>query len=150
MKTNVNRILVGLDGSVEALAAFDKAVELAILHHAELIIAHVIDLREFSSAAAFDSIWADDHYKGAQKFLDDFVQEAKDAGVENVRSILETDSAKVFLGKVLPERENIDLMVMGAVGMSRLERILVGSVAEYVIAHSNCDVYIVHPEKKKA
>lgn len=143
METKCNRVLVGLDGSVEALRALDKAIELALLNDAELVIAHIIDLRSFSTAAALDPTWADDHENGAQKFLNDFAQEATDAGVKNVKTILEMGAPKLMMASTLPKKENIDLIVIGAVGMTRLERILVGSVAEYVIAHCPCDVYIV-------
>ena len=144
METKCNRILVGLDGSVDGLRAFDKAVELAVLNKADLVIAHIIDLRSFSTAAALAPAWAEAHKEGIQNYLADFAQEAKDAGVQNVRTISEMGAPKVYMATKLPEEESIDLVTIGAVGMTRLERLMVGSVAEYVTAHCPCDVYIVH------
>lgn len=143
MKNKSQRILVGLDGSVESLKALDKAIELAYSNQAELVIAHIIDLRSFSTAASLDPEWADAHQQGAEKFLDDFAQEAKDAGIHSVKTVLEMGAPKVLLSTTIPQKEAIDLIVIGATGMSRLERILMGSVSQYIIGHSLCDVYVV-------
>lgn len=48
MLDNYKKILVGIDGSVEATKAFDKAVATALRNDAELVIANVIDLRAFN------------------------------------------------------------------------------------------------------
>lgn len=37
-----------------------------------------------------------------------------------------------------------DLIVMGSLGKSGVQRILLGSVAENVVRHSKCEVLIVH------
>ncbi|MGO2960935.1 MAG: universal stress protein, partial [Lactococcus cremoris] len=52
MLDNYKKILVGIDGSVEATKAFDKAVATALRNDAELVIANVIDLRAFQSISA--------------------------------------------------------------------------------------------------
>ena len=38
-----------------------------------------------------------------------------------------------MLGQTLPKEENIDLIVLGATGLSYIERIFIGSVADYII-----------------
>lgn len=43
------------------------------------------------------------------------------------------------------ERVRADLIVMGAVSRSRLQRIFVGSIAERVLDHLPCDVLVVKP-----
>ena len=42
----IQRILVPVDGSVEASAAFEKAMEIARLADAEVIVAYVMDIRK--------------------------------------------------------------------------------------------------------
>lgn len=45
----------------------------------------------------------------------------------------------------LTKRRNIDVLVMGAVSRSLIERPVIGNTAERVIDHVDCDVFIVKP-----
>lgn len=128
MLDNYKKILVGIDGSVEATKAFDKAVATALRNDAELVIANVIDLRAFQSISAYDSVVADDTHKGAENLINDFADEAKKAGVKKVKTRVEFGSPKVMLGQTLPKEEEISLIVLGATGLSYIERIFIGSV----------------------
>lgn len=143
MLDNYKKILVGLDGSVESTKAFDKAVATALRNDAELVIANVIDLRAFQSISAYDSVVADDTHKGAENLINDFATEAKNAGVKTVTTRVEFGSPKVILGQTLPKEENIDLIVLGATGLSYIERIFIGSVADYIIKNAPCDTLVV-------
>ena len=105
MLDNYKKILVGIDGSVEATKAFDKAVATALRNDAELVIANVIDLRAFQSISAYDSVVADDTHKGAENLINDFADEAKKAGVKKVKTRVEFGSPKVMLGQTLPKEE---------------------------------------------
>jgi nucleotide-binding universal stress UspA family protein len=40
----------------------------------------------------------------------------------------------------------VDLVVMGAVGLSRLERIVLGSTSDFVATHAPCSVLVVRPQ----
>lgn len=143
MLNNYKKILVGLDGSVESTKAFDKAVATAKRNDAELIIANIIDLRAFQSISAYDSVVADDTHKGAQNLINDFAEDAKEAGVRKITPRVEFGSPKVMLGQTLPKEEGADLIVLGATGLSYLERIFIGSVADYIIKNAPCDVLVV-------
>ena len=132
MLDNYKKILVGIDGSVEATKAFDKAVATALRNDAELVIANVIDLRAFQSISAYDSVVADDTHKGSTY-----------SGVKKVKTRVEFGSPKVMLGQTLPKEEEISLIVLGATGLSYIERIFIGSVADYIIKNAPCDVLVV-------
>ena len=143
MLDNYKKILVGLDGSVEATKAFDKAVATALRNDAELVIANVIDLRAFQSISAYDTVVADDTHKGAENLIQDFADYARQAGLTKVKTRVEFGSPKVMLGQTLPKDENVDLIVLGATGLSYIERIFIGSVADYIIKNAPCDVLVV-------
>lgn len=143
MLDNYKKILVGLDGSVEAAKAFDKAVATALRNDAELVIANVIDLRAFQSISAYDTVVADDTHKGAENLIQDFADDARQAGLTKVKTRVEFGSPKVMLGQTLPKDENVDLIVLGATGLSYIERIFIGSVADYIIKNAPCDVLVV-------
>ena len=48
------------------------------------------------------------------------------------------------------QRQRVDLLVMGAVSRSMLKRPIIGSTAESVIDHVDCDVLVVKPAGFKA
>ena len=108
-----------------------------------MVIANVIDLRAFQSISAYDSVVADDTHKGAENLINDFATEAKNAGVKTITTRVEFGSPKVMLGQTLPKEENIDLIVLGATGLSYIERIFIGSVADYIIKNAPCDTLVV-------
>ena len=53
MLQEYTRILVAVDGSEQAKKAFTKAIEVAKRNHAVLVLAHVIDTREYQSFSTF-------------------------------------------------------------------------------------------------
>ncbi|HEY0221942.1 universal stress protein [Lactovum miscens] len=144
MIDNYHKILVGIDGSVESTKAFDKAVAIALRNDAELILVNVIDLRAYQSLASYgSSVLADDTQRGAENLINDFAEDAKVAGVTKIKTRVEFGSPKVMIGQTLPKEEEADLIVLGATGLSYVERIFIGSVAQYIISRAPCDALIV-------
>ncbi|GFH42758.1 universal stress protein UspA [Lactococcus hodotermopsidis] len=137
------KIMVGIDGSVESANAFDKAVAVALRNDAELLLVNVIDLRAFQSISNYDTLVAEDTKKGAENLVSDFADEARAAGLKSVRTRVEFGSPKVMMATTLPKEENIDLLMIGATGLSYIERLFLGSVAQYIATHAKCDVLIV-------
>jgi nucleotide-binding universal stress UspA family protein len=136
-------ILVGIDGSVESANAFDKAVAVAVRNEAELLLVNVIDLRAFQSISTYDTMIAEDTKNGAEQLVDDFAEEAKKAGVRKVRTRVEFGSPKVMMATTIPKEEDVDLIMVGATGLSYIERLFIGSVAQYIVTHAKCDTLIV-------
>ena len=66
-------------------------------------------------------------------------QKAIEAGVEQVEAKVEVGKSKV----ILTELPNINLMVIGATGLSKAEKLVLGSVSERVVRHSKYDVLVV-------
>ena len=69
------------------------------------------------------------------------MQQAKRDGVDVRKWILEGQPAKEILK--LAEEESIDLIVMGTLGRSGIEKFLLGSVADKVIRGSKIPVLVV-------
>ncbi|MDR0199276.1 MAG: universal stress protein [Streptococcaceae bacterium] len=138
------KVIVGIDGSVEATKAFDKAVAIAQINDAELVLVNVIDLRAYQSLSAYGgTVLADDTQKGAEALVKDYADEAKAAGLHNVRTRVDFGSPKTMLGTTIPTEEKADLIVLGATGLSYIERMFIGSVAQYIINRAPCDTLIV-------
>ena len=137
------KILVGIDGSVESANAFDKAVAVAIRNDAELLLVNVIDLRAFQSISTYDTMVADDTKRGADQLIADFADEARAAGVTRIKTIVEFGSPKVMMATTIPTEEHVDLVMIGATGLSYIERLFIGSVAQYIVTHAKCDTLII-------
>lgn len=137
------KILIGIDGSVESAAAFDKAVAVAKRNDAELLLVNVIDLRSFQSISTYDTMVAEDTKRGAEQLIADFADEARAAGVTKIKTIVEFGSPKVMMATTLPTQEQVDLIMIGATGLSYIERLFIGSVAQYIVTHATCDTLII-------
>ncbi|MER2110476.1 MAG: universal stress protein [Desemzia incerta] len=146
MLQEYNRILVAIDGSKEAELAFKKAVQVAVRNKASLLIANVIDTKAFQSISTFDGSMADKASLQARNTLEEYVRYAKNHRVEDVSYVIEYGSPKVLISKQIPEEHHVQLIMLGATGLSAVERIFIGSVSEYVIRHASCDVLIVRTD----
>lgn len=137
-----HRIQVAVDGSQEADLAFYKAVDVAIRSDASLEILHVIDTRSFQNVSSFDSKMVEQVSADALKKLKEYYQKAQTAGVKEVHYAVEFGSAKAIIAHKFPLKHQIDLIVLGATGLNTMERMLIGSITDYVTRTANCDVLV--------
>ena len=147
MLSQYKNIQVAVDGSKEADLAFSKAVAIAKRNHATLEILHVIDTRSFQNVSSFDSAMVEQVSKDAEKRMKDYQARATKAGAEDVHYSIEFGSPKTIIGHDFPKKHNIDLIVVGATGLNAVERLLIGSVTEYVTRTSKCDVLVWRAEE---
>lgn len=147
MLTQYQHIQVSVDGSKEADLAFSKAVAIAKRNGADLEILHVIDTRSFQNVSSFDSAMVEQVSNDAKKRMEEYNKRAKDAGVKNVHYSIEFGSPKTIIAHEFPKKHNIDLIVVGATGLNAVERLLIGSVTEYVTRTANCDILVCRTEE---
>ncbi|KRN75555.1 hypothetical protein IV73_GL000039 [Weissella kandleri] len=140
---NYKNILVPVDGSKEAESALKQAIDITKRNHAKLHILHVIDTRAFQNVADFKTAMVEEVADTAKKTMETYLQQAKDAGVEDVEYSIEYGSPKNIIGHQAVEKYDIDLIIMGATGLNTIERFLIGSVTEYVTRSANVDTLIV-------
>jgi nucleotide-binding universal stress UspA family protein len=144
MTQQYKHILVPVDGSKEAELAFRKTVAVAKRNDgAELHLLHVIDTRAFQNISSFDTAMVDQVTDTAKKTLDRYIQEANNDGLENVAYSIEYGSPKVVISQDVPKELHTDLIMIGATGLNAVERLLIGSVTEYVTRMAVCDVLVV-------
>lgn len=146
MLQQYKQILVPVDGSYEAELAFKKGVSVAVRNDAALHLIHVIDTRAFQNISSFDTSMVEQVTDTAKETLDKYVQEAKAAGLQNIDYSIEYGAPKTVIAKEIPENLNIDLIMIGATGLNAVERLLIGSVTEYVTRTALCDVLVVRTD----
>lgn len=148
MLQQYNHILVPVDGSYEAELAFKKAVAVAKRNDADLHLVHVVDTRAFQNISSFDTTMVEEVTDTAKKTLDKYVQEAQGEGVNNVDYAIEYGAPKTIIARDAPKNLDIDLIMIGATGLNAVERLLIGSVTEYVTRTAICDVLVVRTDQE--
>jgi len=149
MEQTYKRILVGLDGSPQANYAFECAIEVARRNNGKIFAVSVIqhymnDMLGYTNANAdvFDI-----ESKEFETLLSEVKEYAKTIGFDNVETEVVYGSPKRLMAKDLPEKYEADLIMVGQTGLSAVERLMIGSVSDYVIRNAQCDVLIISPEK---
>ena len=132
------RIMVGTDGSDSATKAVARAVEIAKLDGAELIVVHAHPDPNVGYALADDGSPEIDRARTIVRDIKN--KHAADIGVRTI--VREGEAAGVLLD--VAEEEKADLIVVGNKGMTGTRRFLQGSVPNRVSHHATCDVLIVH------
>ncbi len=146
MLQQYKHILVAIDGSYEAELAFRKAVEVALRNNGQLHLIHVIDARAFQNISSFDSAMVEQVTETAKKTMDEYIVTANELGLKDVDYSIEYGAPKSLIAREVPEKKNIDLIMIGATGLNAVERLLIGSVTEYVTRTAVCDVLVVRTD----
>lgn len=143
-------ILVGIDGSDQAMEAFKKALNVAKRNLGTVYVANVIDhqIYTFMSYSPLNENIMDQLTTDAKNLINECKEVGKEFGYNKIEGVIAYGSAKEAMAKTLPEKYDVDLIMVGQSGLNAVERFMTGSVASYVIKEALCDVLIVHPTKK--
>lgn len=160
MLPEIKKILLATDLSEDAAAALRYAISLSEKYDADLVLLHVLpDMRDqlyLSSGFDFAAIYDDNTLKvlleaGAEKaketVADMMRQQCEEVTDGNPKCSTVTMNPIIASGsavkKIIEHAKDCDLVVMGTKGHSKIGGILVGSVAQGVIAKSPTPVLIV-------
>jgi len=124
------RILFPTDGSRDARGAVLELVPLALSTGATVVVFEVVPDDDDDARSA-----ATERQRGARRQL----EEAGIAGVECVVQHGQPGPAIVAAAELL----ECDVIVMATHGRTGLHRVLLGSVAEYVLRHGPCPILLV-------
>ncbi len=150
MSLAYNNILVAIDGSKESEKAFQKALAIAKLNDAKLLITHIIDVRTVSPVKIYDSTVEERAEIYANELLASHKKEAEDAGLSKVELIIEHGSPKIKIAKEIAPKHDVDLIVCGATGLNAMERLFIGSVSEHITRYAKCNVLVVRSSEEEA
>lgn len=143
MGEKFSSILIATDGSQHTKNAVKHGLALAKLSNAKVYAVYVIDIAAFASIPV-DATWENMHEflkKEGEAAIKNVEEDAASQGIKIEKIILEGNPAQEIVK--FASANNIDLIVMGTLGKSGLERFLLGSVAEKVIRTASCPVMVV-------
>ena len=145
MKTEIKTLLVPTDFSPKAENALKVAAEMALRHHAKLIIVHIVHTFHLIDRGGKQVIGAktvEENLENAHRALDEIqnkISSEYQLTVETYISVQNViDTVNDFVDKL-----DIDLVVLGTSGQQTLKDFLVGSNSYNMLLYSNCSVLLI-------
>jgi nucleotide-binding universal stress UspA family protein len=126
-------LLLATDGRPHSEKAVRYAVDLAKLTSSKLFVLFVVSPKNEAEKGEL--------IKEGMKKLNDLKALAAESGVE-VTTLLEGGSPYQTITSTA-ERIKAGTIIVGTSGKSALDRVLIGSVSEYVVRNSHCTVIVV-------
>lgn len=162
------KLLIPVDGSQASYKAAQKAAEIAKQYGFDIKLITVIEQgglsRHNRSERAWRQVdgsiiggrtraWDSEELIGemredAQSLLDDLTEELDFGNAKVSKEVLVGEPYHMILEAA--ERENVDLIVMGNRGFSKIKRFFVGSVTQRVISEATCPVLVIHSDTEES
>jgi nucleotide-binding universal stress UspA family protein len=151
MKSEFYRnIVIATDGSENTQKAISYGIEIAKLSEATVHALYVVDTSSFSSIpmsteGGWEAMYEVLKTEG-KKAVSAVKSKGEASGVEVREVVLEGHPINEIIE--FAEKNNADLVVMGTLGKTGLDRFLLGSVAEKVVRGSKVPVMVVRSGEK--
>lgn len=138
------RVFAALDGGSTQEEVAQRAIQIASLNHAELMLGHVID-------SVPDSLTGTDYQELAQTIqtrledsLGDILKDARNnPNIPSVEVVVKVGRIQETIHNLMIKPFNPDIVVCGERGLSNITYVFVGSVSTYLIRNLRCDVLVV-------
>lgn len=145
----IKKILVATDASAASSRAVSFAARLSVQHEAEMLILNVIrDMQlpeELKAAPEFeDFLNARDDLmrKAADQILKNAKQKARKDGAKNIQTVIGSgDPATSVAG--FAKRRNVDLIVVGTRGLSKIKAASMGSVSRKLLDLTDVNCLVI-------
>ena len=152
--TIFQKILIATDGSKCSQNAVLQGMETAKLMGAKVYALYVLDKDAYIPPVLETSIHLGSNWDVTEEMLrqegDDAIQYAKkvaaDKEIDYEGVVVEGNPAHTILE--FAEQNKVDMIIIGTLGKSGLERFLLGSVADKVVRHSRISVLVVKKQKQ--
>ena len=139
MITHYRKIAVAIDFSDHSMKALERAILVAKDNDASILLVNVIDTKSFGSVAAYDLKYADQLKEESVTKMDGLKSQVAAAGVPIVEVLVVEGSPK----EILTDLPGVDLIICSATGITKVEKMMIGSVAERIVRSAHCDVQLV-------
>jgi nucleotide-binding universal stress UspA family protein len=142
------KILLATDASKDAATAAQMASEIANNSSSELHVLHVGNTKDFHVAPGASVAFAprtgsfDEIQEQARERLDEAVKQVEEAGGTVAEAHLRLGDPDEEILRFCDEQGGFGLIVMGSRGLTRIKRVVMGSVSESVVRHAHCPVLV--------
>lgn len=141
-------IMIATDGSENSNRAVTYGIEIAKLSGATVHALYVVDTSSFSSIP-MDAGWEAMYQilkKEGEKAVASIKEQGKNSGVRVEEELGEGHPSDEIIN--FAKENGIDLIIMGTLGKTGINRFLIGSVAEKVVRNSSVPVMVVRSGEK--
>ena len=142
------RLLAGVDGSDSSIAAIDHILERTWPEDTQIQVISVLDHRLSTAAISYlphAASWIEEGYTDEEHWIRSIVEKQveklRNAGLNVSSSIVEGEPKFVLIEYA--NKWEADCIFVGARGLTRIERFLLGSVSGSVASRAHCSVEIV-------
>ena len=154
MEKKLSKILVAIDGSHASFDAADYAIMLAKQHNSQLILLHVLHPVEYYSSLQFfevqqpqdSTVLIEQAKQESNKWFDDIkkkIRENREEKQVKIKTTIIVSTTTVESILDYAEDKDVDLIVVGTRGRSRIKKLLLGSTASGIVTYSHCPVTVV-------
>ena len=143
----LKKIMIATDGSEMSMLAAVLAVGLAKISGATVTAIYVLDVHRLAQLPGYTGFpGLNDRlmklmFTEGNEAMSEIAEIAQDAGISYEKLVAEGNPSDEILRQ--SHELGMDLLVMGSIGRSGLNKFLLGSVAEKVVRHSKIPVLIV-------
>lgn len=138
------KILLATDGSGNAMEAAALVAHMSMLEPVEVTVITVIQMPEVGGMVAVES-WLPELLEREQEQSREVFQ-ATEGLFKDSKASLQSVVREGLVGQEIvaeATERKVDLVVVGAKGHSAIDRILLGSVSDYVATHAPCSALVV-------
>jgi nucleotide-binding universal stress UspA family protein len=145
---NLSRILVAIDGSANSMRAADAAISTAKKVGAKLLVVNALHAPYSDLYLTEMGNYPEYTKKQAKEEAEGWFKEIRQKAKENNVEVEETEIIEPFptiVGALVnhAEHKNVDLIVVGSIGRTGFEQILLGSVALGIVRYATRSVMVV-------
>ncbi len=142
------KILLATDASKDAEKAALIASDIANSTGSELHVLHVGNTKDFHVAPGAEQSFSPrtgsigDIRENAEKTLEQAVKQVEEAGGTVAQAHLRLGDPDDEILRFCDEQGGFGLIVMGSRGLTRIKRVVMGSVSESIVRHAHCPVLV--------
>jgi nucleotide-binding universal stress UspA family protein len=142
------KILLATDASKDAEKAALIASDIANSTGSELHVLHVGNTKDFHVAPGAEQSFSPrtvslgEIREKAEKTLEEAVKQVEEAGGTVAQAHLRSGDPDDEILRFCDEQGGFGLIVMGSRGLTRIKRVVMGSVSESVVRHAHCPVLV--------
>ena len=142
------KILLATDASKDAEKAALIASDIASSTDSELHVLHVGNTKDFHVAPGAEQSFSPrtvslgEVREKAEKTLEEAVKQVEEAGGTVAQAYLRSGDPDDEILRFCDEQGGFGLIVMGSRGLTRIKRVVMGSVSGSVVRHAHCPVLV--------
>jgi nucleotide-binding universal stress UspA family protein len=142
------KILLATDASKDAEKAALIASDIANSTGSELHVLHVGNTKDFHVAPGAEQSFSPrtvslgEVREKAEKTLEEAVKQVEEAGGTVAQAHLRSGDPDDEILRFCDEQGGFGLIVIGSRGLTRIKRVVMGSVSESVVRHAHCPVLV--------